>query len=97
MLQVGYLGQILLFMTRGRRGRVGCSGSPCCHGRGPALEWCLPSWLHPGMGQGMAYCGSLLLVGFVEDKMARITSSRYCWHLWANTELECLCPLPQHL
>lgn len=72
-----------------------CSGSPCCHGRGPAPKGCLPFWLHPGMGQEMADWGSLLLVGFVEDKVPRITSSHYCWHLWANTGLECLCLPPQ--
>lgn len=73
-----------------------CSGSPRCHGIGPAPEGCLPFWLHPGMGQGMADWGSLLLVGFVEDKVPRNTSSHYCWHLWANTGLECLCLPPQH-
>lgn len=67
-----------------------------CYGRGTAPEWCLPSCLHPGMGQGMPYWGSLLLLGFLEYKVPRITPFHYCWHLWANTGPECLCPLPQH-
>lgn len=65
----GVLGANPSFYGLGQEKQSGVHGSPCCHGRGPAPEWCLPSWLHPGMGQGMAYCGSLLLVGFVEDKV----------------------------
>lgn len=49
-----------------------------------------------GWGRGWLTEGSLLPVEFVEDKMPQIKPSHYCWHLWASTELECLCPLCQH-
>lgn len=57
----GAWGKSCFLWPRAGEAEQSAGGSPCCHGGGPAPEWCLVRWFDSGTGQALAGWGSPLL------------------------------------